>query len=73
MLYYSNYAFTSSEGKEIKGTNFYVLVSSSVGDFYYPLKLTSGDKNLLLKLYSCGEILLEKKPSDVSEVNIDEN
>lgn len=73
MLYYSNYAFNSSEGKMIKGTNFYVLVSCSVGDFYFPLKLSSGDKNLLIKLCSAGEIRLEKKPYEVSEMSIDED
>lgn len=72
MLYYSNYAFTGSDGKKIKGTNFYVLISCSVGDFYFPLKLSSGDKNLLIKLCSAGEIQLEKKPSEVSEAVIDE-
>lgn len=73
MLYYSNYSFFASDGEHVKGTNFYVLVPCSVGDFYFPLKLSSGDKNLLFKLYSAGELKLEKKPSEVSEVDIDED
>ena len=72
MLYYLNYAFNGSDGKIIKGTNFYVLVSCSVGDFYFPLKLSSGDKNLLIKLTSAGEVRLEKKPSEVSKIDNDE-